>query len=182
MENFIKYYHGLAGGIPYWHRQDVLNEGLKQLKDILQLDGIHCRRKLSDYGISYDEKDPVYNGDDYISICIDYPDEDEFTGENADLDSAFFRYVRYKIGIEFKSCMVETFAFRKEPYRHLPGERQVLGSIGLSNISRITVGIGGDLEGIALIEVRKLCEPYQIPVMTWKKIQYQEQKVKLFQK
>ena len=75
-----KYYHGLAGGIPFWEEKEVLEESLRTLKLIFALGGIHCRKTLQKYGIVlYDGKEPIYNGDDYISICIDNPTDEEFT-------------------------------------------------------------------------------------------------------
>ena len=29
-----KYFHGLAGGIPFWHEAEILETGLKQLRQI----------------------------------------------------------------------------------------------------------------------------------------------------
>ena len=48
-----KYYHGLAGGVPFFEEQEVLDESLKTLKSIFTLGGIYCRNSLDKYGISY---------------------------------------------------------------------------------------------------------------------------------
>lgn len=136
-----RYYHGLAGGIPFWEEQAVLDESLRTLKLIFDFGGIHCRSNLKKIGIEIDnEKKAIYNGDDYISICINNPTEEEFTGENKDLDSSFFRYAKNKIAIEFKPSIELNCIFRKEPYNHLPAERQIYKFIDISNFYRILVG------------------------------------------
>lgn len=168
MDLDIRYYHGLAGGIPFWESEEVLEESLKTLKLIFKLGGIYCRGSLKKFGIDlYNQKDTTWNGDDYISICIDNPSDDEFAGENYGLDPSFFRYAKTKIAIEFKSSIIETCVFRQEPYRRLPGERQVYQYIDISNISRILVGIDDDLQQKSIYEVSKICEPHNIPVLTF---------------
>lgn len=166
-----RYYHGLAGGIPFWEEQAVLEESLRSLKFILAYGGIYCRRILNDLGIEvYNAKAPVYNGDDYISICSDNPSMDEFTGDNSGLDSSFFRYVKTKIAIELKTSIEQQCVFREEPYKHLPAERQVYESIDISNFLRILVGFE-DLTDRALYELRKICELYGISVMSFKELE-----------
>lgn len=166
MEN--RYYHGLAGSIPYWEAQAVLDESLRTLNLIFELGGLHCRNDLKQHGIEIcNEKQPIYNGNDYISICIDNPADEEFVGENFDLDLSFFRYAKRKIAIEFKSSIVETCIFREEPYKRLPGERQIYKFIDISNFERILVGLK-NLSVEAMYEISKICEPYGIPVMTFK--------------
>ena len=90
----------------------MLDESIKTLKLIFALGGIHCRKSLKNYGIIYNEKNSIFNGDDYISICIDNPLEEEFYDNNIDLDSSFFRYVKTKIAIEFKASIEENCKFR----------------------------------------------------------------------
>ncbi len=165
----MTYYHGLAGSIPFWESEEVLEESLRTLKLIFKLGGIYCRNKLRENGVDiYIEKDIGWNGDDYISICVDNPNDDEFLGENSGLDSSFFRYAKTKIAIEFKSAIIEDCLFRKEPYRRLPGERQVFQYISILNVSRILVGIDGDLQKKAIDEISKICIPYNIPVETFR--------------
>ena len=51
------FFHGLAGGIPFWDEKRVMAVGMKQLRHIGKLKGIYSRRKLKEkYGISNDEK------------------------------------------------------------------------------------------------------------------------------
>lgn len=163
-----RYYHGLAGDIPSWEEQAVLDESLRTLNLIFELGGLHCRNNLKQYGIKmYNKTESIYNGADYISICIDNPTDDEFTGENFDLNYSFFRYAKTKIAIEFKSTIAETCTFREEPYKHLPGERQIYKFIDISNFNRILVGLK-NLSAEATHEISKICEPHDIPVMTFK--------------
>lgn len=51
------FFHGLAGGIPFWDEKRVMAVGMKQLRHIVKLKGIYSRRILKEkYGISNDEK------------------------------------------------------------------------------------------------------------------------------
>lgn len=170
-----RYYHGLAGDIPFFEEQEVLNESLITLKSILALGGIYCRNSLDKYGIPYYNKKLNFNGYDYISICTDNPSNDEFTGDNFGLESSFYRYVKPKIAIEFKSSIVEKCVFRKEPYRHLPGERQIYRFIDISNFYRVLVGLE-DLKDQAIYDISKICNPYGIPVMTFKEAECLDEK------
>lgn len=179
MEN--KYYHGLAGGVPFFEEQEVLDESLITLNSIFALGGIYCRNSLDKYGISYYNEKTNFNGYDYISICTDNPSVDEFTGDNFGLDSSFYRYVRPKIAIEFKSDIVEKCTFRQYPYRRLPGERQIYRFIDISNFYRILVGLD-DLKDKAIYEISKICNPYGIPVMTFKDAEYLDEKQKVLSK
>ncbi len=175
MEN--KYYHGLAGGVPFFEEQEVLDESIMTLNSIFALGGIYCRNSLDKYGIwCYNEK-PNFNGYDYISICTDNPSDDEFTGDNFGLDPSFYRYVRTKIAIEFKTTIFEKCTFREEPYRRLPGERQIYRFIDISNFHRILIGLE-DLKDKAIYEISKICIPYDIPVMTFKDAEYLDKKTK----
>ena len=176
MEN--KYYHGLAGGVPFFEEQEVLDESLITLNSIFTLGGIYCRNSLDKYGISYYNYKTNFNGYDYISICTDNPSADEFTGDNFGLDSSFNRYVRHKIAIEFKSIIVENCVFREEPYRHLPGEKQIYKFIDISNFYRILVGFEY-LQDKAVYDISKICNPYDIPVMTFKDAEYLDKKQKV---
>lgn len=110
---------------------------------------------------------------------MDHPEESEFTGENYGLDSSFFRYARTKVAIEFKPDIFEVCTFGKEPYRRLPGERQVYDFIALSNFLRILVGLS-ELESQAICEISKICAPYGIPTMSFDSIDRLEKNVKVF--
>ena len=134
-----KYFHGLAGGIPFWEEDKVVKEGLEELKAIIKLRGIYSRRILREKGIIYNQKDPVYNGEDYISVCVQHFEESEFSQfSTLDPDAAFYRYVRHKIGIALE---LEEDMLRKGEYKHLPGERQVKDFIDISRFVAITVGM-----------------------------------------
>lgn len=173
-----KYYHGLAGDVPFFEEQEVLDESLITLKSIFTLGGIYCRNSLDKYGIPYYNKKLNFNGYDYISICTDNPSNDEFTGDNFGLDSSFYRYVKSKIAIEFKSSIVEKCIFRKEPYRRLPGERQIYRFIDISNFYRVLVGLE-DLKDKAIYDISKICNPYGIPCMTFKDAECLDEKQKI---
>lgn len=173
-----KYYHGLAGDVPFFEEQEVLDESLITLKSIFTLGGIYCRNSLDKYGIPYYNKKLNFNGYDYISICTDNPSNDEFTGDNFGLDSSFYRYVKSKIAIEFKSSIVEKCIFRKEPYRRLPGERQIYRFIDISNFYRVLVGLD-DLKDKAIYDISKICNPYGIPCMTFKNAECLDEKQKI---
>lgn len=47
----MTYYHGLAGSIPFWESEEVLEESLRTLKLIFKLGGIYCRNKLRENGV-----------------------------------------------------------------------------------------------------------------------------------
>lgn len=176
MEEIKNYYHGLAGGIPFWHERKVLNSSIETLEKILMLGGIYCRRELEQRKIIYSDKEAVYNGKDYISICIENPSDDEFQGENSNLDSSFFRYVKTKIGLELSKDILTTCKFRLEPYKRLPGERQVLHFIDKSNITRVIIGLSNSIEKEAIEKIERICNPYHIPVTTFKEQEYQKRK------
>ena len=56
----MTYYHGLAGSIPFWESEEVLEESLRTLKLIFKLGGIYCRNKLRENGEDiYKEKDSI---------------------------------------------------------------------------------------------------------------------------
>ena len=54
---------------------------------------------------------------------------------------------------------------REEPYKKLPGEIQIQDYIPLSCVSRILVALE-DLKLEAIYELNKICEPYNIPVVS----------------
>lgn len=134
-----KIYHGLAGGIPFWETDKVIETSMTQLKFILMYGGIFSRNALKKLGISYNDKAPIYNGEDYISVCLREFPEEEMCGENFGMDSAFFRYVRYKIALVLANETKNEF--RKDYYRKLPGERQIKDKISMEKVIAISVGI-----------------------------------------
>ena len=157
------YFHGLAGGIPFWDEDRVIAVGLQQLRQIIQSKGIYSRRILQlDYGINYNEKVPKYNGDEYISICIKNPEDREFCCESSGLDSAFFRYVQFKIGIALNTDIINNAKFRQGEYKRLPGERQILDKIDISNFVAIVIGVNNKRNIIQ--EIEKILEGTNIPI------------------
>ena len=164
------YYHGLTGGSLFCDEQIILKESLRILKSIFDCKALYCRRILKQKGVIVpDYKDPVYNGDDYISICIDNPPDEEFSGENWDLTPSFDVYVRKKIAIKFKSSIEQECIFRKFPYKRLPGERQIYEKIDISHFDKIIVDLDY-LQNEALEEIYKICSPYKIPVIRFNEL------------
>lgn len=147
------YFHGLAGDIPFWDEDRVTAVGIQQLRKIVETKGIYSRRILRErYGINNNEKEPKYNGDKYISLCIRHPDDSEFRGEFSGIDPAFFRYVRYKIGIALDSDIINKCNFRQGDYKRLPGERQVLDNIDISNFTAVVIGVSNKTKVIEKVE------------------------------
>lgn len=161
------YFHGLAGGIPFWDEDIVTSIALKQLRDIIEKGGIYSRKILrKKYGIHYDEKEPVYNGEEYISVCKKNPENNEFSERFVNTDPAFFRYVRFKIGIALNSNIVDKCKFREGEYKHLPGERQILDSIDISNFIAIIVGLENKTRAIS--EIENILEGKSIPIVDFR--------------
>lgn len=157
------YFHGLAGGIPFWDEDRVIATGLEQLRKITKYKGIYSRRILKEkFGIEYNDKEPKYNGDDYISVCLKNFDDSELYQDGLVLDSAFFRYVRYKIGIALKPDIANKYHFRKGEYRKLPGERQILNGVKISDFQAVVVGVEQRAKTIPTLY--KILEGYNIPI------------------
>lgn len=167
MENKIyiedKIYHGLAGGIPFWEKNKVIEMSLIQLKLILMHGGIFSRNILKQFGVSYNDKKSLYNGDDYISVCLkDFPEE-EMYGENFGLDSAYFRYVRYKIALVLDTDLKSDF--RTDEYKKLPGERQIKNKISIEKLVAISIGIDDIKLQLDVGEsIKSLCAEYGVEV------------------
>lgn len=158
-----KIYHGLAGGVPFWEKDKIIEISMLQLKLILMHGGIFSRNMLKQFGIYYNDKEPAYNGDDYISVCLrDFPEE-EMYGENFGLDSAFFRYVRYKVALVLDSDLKSVF--RTDEYKKLPGERQIKDKISIEKIVAISIGIDDIKLQLDIGDaIKKLCAEYGIEV------------------
>ena len=157
MENKIDidncYFHGLAGGIPFWDGERVTAVCMQQLRQIIESKGIYSRKILREkYGINNDEKDPIYNGDEYISLCIKHPKDSEFLGEFSDVDPSFFRYVQYKIGIAINPNIINKCTFRNGKYKRLPGERQVLDHVDISDFTAVVIGVSNKTKVIKKVE------------------------------
>ena len=157
------YFHGLAGGIPFWDEDRVIAIGLDQLRRITKYKGIYSRKILREkFGIEYNDKEPKYNGDDYISLCLKNFDDQELYQDGLVLDSAFFRYVRYKIGIALKPDILNKYHFREGEYKKLPGERQVLNGIRISDFQAVVVGV--EQRAKTIPNLYKILEGYNIPI------------------
>lgn len=157
------YFHGLAGGIPFWDEDRVIAIGLDRLRRITMYKGIYSRKILREkFGIEYNDKEPKYNGDDYISLCLKNFDDQELYQDGLVLDSAFFRYVRYKIGIALKPDILNKYHFREGEYKKLPGERQVLNGIRISDFQAVVVGV--EQRAKTIPNLYKILEGYNIPI------------------
>ena len=115
------YFHGLAGGIPFWDEERVTAVGMQQLRSIIEIKGIYSRKVLR-------------------------------SGEFSCIDPAFFRYVQYKIGIAINPDIINKCSFREGKYKRLPGERQVLDSIDISNFTAIVIGLSNKTTVIKKVE------------------------------
>lgn len=123
------YFHGLAGNIVVYNPQLIVNTSLKQLDMILKTKGIYSRNKLKELGIDYLKHKGVFNGEDYISICIKNIPTNEFTGKNEGLESSYIKYTENTISIIISKDIEDIYTFRKGNYDYLPGERQVKDGI-----------------------------------------------------
>lgn len=157
------YFHGLAGGIPFWDRDRIIATGLEQLRSIVRCKGIYSRRILKEnFGIEYKDKEPEYNGDDYISVCLKNFDDSELYQNGLLLDSSFFRYVRYKIGIALEPDIVNRYQFRKDKYNKLPGERQILNGVKISDFQAIVIGV--EQREKIIPKIYKIFENTNVPI------------------
>lgn len=135
------YFHGLAGNIVIMNADElVIETSISQLEQIIQTGGIYSRNKLKEYCIEYKHK-PVENGNDYISVCIKNPNEEEFTGYNEGFDSAYNPYVqRNRIAIVINNEIDKSHTFRDKTGTYmLPGERQIKDGIENEYIVGITI-------------------------------------------
>lgn len=159
------YFHGLAGNIIISNADDLIIEtSLNQLEQIIKTGGIYSRNKLKEYNIEYIHK-PVENGNDYISVCVKNPNEEEFTGYNEGLDSSYNPYIqRNKIALVISDQINQTHIFRNPSETHmLPGERQIKDGISFENISGITIMFNNEeSQRIATEKVQALLQEYNI--------------------
>ena len=157
------YFHGLAGGIPFWDEERVSAVGMRQLRQIIKSKGIYSRKILKEkYGINIDEEQG-YNGEEYISLCKRHAEESEFYGEFSYLDPAFYRYIKYKMGIAISPDIINTCNFREDGYKRLPGERQVKDSIDISNFIAIVIGLSNKAKAIK--ELEEILKNTGIPII-----------------
>ena len=161
------YFHGLAGSIIVMNADNlVINTSIEQLEKIIQTGGIYSRNKLKEHNIEYKHK-PVENGNDYVSICVKNPNEEEFTGYNEGFESAFVPYVqRDRIALVINPNIESTHTFRDKAGTYmLPGERQVKDGISLQDIIGITIMFENeDSMQEAASKVGELLERYNISI------------------
>lgn len=135
------YFHGLSGNVIVLNADElVIHTSIIQLEQIIKTGGIYSRNKLKEHNIEYAHK-PVENGDDYVSICVKNPNEDEFTGYNEGFESAFVNYVYLnKIALVIDKNIETKYEFRNKTGTFmLPGERQVKDGISFEDIIGITI-------------------------------------------
>ena len=133
-----KIFHGLAGEIPFWRFEEFVEESLIQLSKIFTYNGIYSKNILKQLGIEYPDKKIMYNGEDYISVCLKHFSDTEVYQNGAILEPAYFMYVRYKISLVLDPSLAKNF--RIGNYKKLPGERQIKDKIDISYIKAICIG------------------------------------------
>jgi len=166
------YFHGLAGTIDLANGEKaILETSLKQLEDIFNAKGIYSRNKLIEFNIQYQHK-PVENGRDFISICVANPSEEEFSGKNEGLESAFINYV-YNSRIAF---LIDKNIESKYEFRNpngtgmIPGERQVKDQIGIDDFLGILVTFQDEnIREEAITKIKELMEKYKVELPIYDK-------------
>ena len=159
------YFHGLAGNVVVMNADElVINTSIEQLDKIILTGGIYSRNKLKEHDIEYSHK-PVENGNDYVSICVKNPLDEEFTGYNEGFESAYVPYVeRDRIALVISDKINDSLTFRdKAGTFMLPGERQVKDGI----LNEYIVGISIMFENensmnVAVYAVSDLLKKYNI--------------------
>ena len=159
------YFHGLKGNIITYNSDEItINGSLQQLESIILTGGLYSRNKLANYNIKYEHK-PVENGNDYISICVKNPKEEEFTGYNEGLNSSFINYVySNKIALIIDPQIEKNCEFRsKEETFMLPGERQVKDQIPFNYVRGISVMFDNENSIVdATQKIKDLLDKYNI--------------------
>ena len=161
------YFHGLAGNVVVMNADElVINTSIEQLDKIILTGGIYSRNKLKEHDIEYSHK-PVENGNDYVSICVKNPLDEEFTGYNEGFESAYVPYVeRDRIALVISDKINDSLTFRdKAGTFMLPGERQVKDGIMLQDIIGITIMFRNE-ESMqeAIAKVGELLEKYNLNI------------------
>lgn len=157
------YYHGLAGFIVVNNPELIVKTSLEQLEMILKNKAILSRNMLNSEGINYLKHKGVYNGDDYISVCVKYFPKEEMEGVNEGFDSSYEKYTNRAISIIIDKNIENICEFRAGNYDYLPGERQVKDYIGIDNFIGIKVEFGFDqLNKVVAEMVYDLLNKYNI--------------------
>lgn len=134
------YFHGLSGAVDTWDVRRTVEVSLDHLEKILKTGGLYSKKKLLELGYESNGK-PVYNGDEYISLCDKNLTKEEQKEVNDEMSSVYDNYVENKIAIVIDKSINETCEFRHGEYEKLPGERQVKDYIDISNFKAIIVGL-----------------------------------------
>ncbi len=74
--------------------------------------------------------------------------------------------MKFKIGIVIKHNIADKCKFREGEYKHLPGERQVLDSIDMSDFVGVVVGLANKTKAISKIET--ILKGTNIPIIDFK--------------
>ncbi len=163
------YFHGLAGNaIVFNDNEYVINISLLQLENILITGGIYSRNKLKEHNILYSHKG-VINGDDYISVCVMNPSEDEFKGYNEGFESSYVNYVYFnKIALIIDKNIESKCEFRNSDGVYmLPGERQIKDGVLFDDVVGISVMFDNeDLVNEIVFKIRDILQKYNrdIPI------------------
>ena len=161
------YFHGLAGNIIVINQEQlIIDTSLLQLEQIINTGGIYSRNRLKEHNIYYEHK-PVENGNDYISVCVKNPNNEEFEGINEGLDSSFNSYVGMnKIALVISDSINNNHTFRNSNEANfLPGERQIKDCIELQYIIGITVMFENEeYQEVAVQRVNDLLRQYNINI------------------
>ena len=163
------YFHGLAGNaIVFNDNEYVINISLLQLENILITGGIYSRNKLKEHNILYSRKG-VINGDDYISVCVMNPSEDEFKGYNEGFESSYVNYVYFnKIALIIDKNIESKCEFRNgDGVYMLPGERQIKDGVSFDDVVGISVMFDNeDLVNEVAFKIKDILQKYNrdIPI------------------
>ena len=157
------YYHGLAGFIVVYNPQTIVKTALEQLEMILKNKAILSRNMLNREGINYLKHKGVYNGDDYISVCVKHFPKEEMEGANEGFDSSYEKYTNNTISIIIDKNIENICEFRTGNFDYLPGERQVKDYIGIENFIGIKVEFGfAELNKVVAEMVYELLNRYNV--------------------
>ena len=166
------YFHGLAGNIIVMNSESlVIDTSLMQLENIFSIGGIYSRNKLKEHNIEYFHKG-VINGDNYISVCVMNPSEDEFKGYNEGFESSYVNYVQFnKIALIIDKNIESKCEFRSnEGIYMLPGERQIKDGVSLDDIVGISVMFENELfTNEAASRINDLLQRYNLSIPLYDK-------------
>lgn len=158
------YFHGLCGNVITINSDElIINASLEYLDAIINSGGLFSRNELSKRNVNY-SWNPVYNGNDYISLCVKNPAEEEFTGINEGLESSYNTYINAnRIAIIIDKSIAATSIFREDTELFMPGERQVKNKIDISSFVGISVMFDNEESAsLASSKIYELLEEHNI--------------------